>query len=225
MSAPARLAQSVRRHGVRDTARRSAAHVTSPLRRVDTSQIWYHLRLDDHGRPRRELDPEFLLRKGSQDDAVLFEDLPTDPAVNKPTPELIASRATQGAQLWVVVDGDRAAFCCWTFATAAPIWGAKGNLALPPDIALLEDSYSSPHVRGRGVAPGAWTKIADTLQGDGFRAMITKVDVRNQPSRRAVEKAGFREIGVMRIQGRLGVRRIRVEAEEDGRFLRTLERG
>ena len=63
----------------------------------------------------------------------------------------------------------------------------------------LEDSATSPRARGRGVAPGAWTGIADSVRDEGLEHMITKVGVENAPSRKAVTKAGFRELGVMRL--------------------------
>jgi RimJ/RimL family protein N-acetyltransferase len=225
MSPSARLARAVQRHGVGGVARRGADRVVTPLRPGDAQQIWYRLDVADPARPRRELAPEFVLRRGTRQDADRLGALPADDSVNKPTPELIDARLRGGATLWVVDDGDRAAFACWTFAGAAPVWGAKGELVLPGDTALLEDSLASPHVRGRGVAPGAWTAVADNLRDDGYAAMMTKVDARNTPSRRAVEKAGFRPVGVMSVRSRLGLRRIRVRAEPEVRFLAALERG
>src|SRR3712207_9489479 len=65
----------------------------------------------------------------------------------------------------------------------------------------------------RSVAPGAWTGIADELRDEGYLAMMTKVDVRNVPSRRAVEKAGFRPVGLMSVRSRAGLKRLRIDAQ------------
>ena len=74
-----------------------------------------------------------------------------------------------------------------------------GWLELPADTVVLEDSATTPRARGRGIAPGAWTAIADSLRDEGLAHMITKVGVENEASRKAVAKSGFREIGVMRM--------------------------
>src|SRR3712207_6715234 len=97
MATHSRLAHAVRRHGVRCTAR----HVTAPLRLVDATQIWYRLRLDDTQRPRRGLGDEFVLRHGTVADAQLFEHLPGDDAVSRPTERLIEERTAKGARWWV----------------------------------------------------------------------------------------------------------------------------
>ncbi len=74
-----------------------------------------------------------------------------------------------------------------------------GWLELPADTVVLEDSATTPRARGRGIAPGAWTAIADSLRDEGLVHMITKVGVENEASRKAVAKAGFRDVGVMRM--------------------------
>jgi RimJ/RimL family protein N-acetyltransferase len=100
---------------------------------------------------------------------------------------------------------------------------------LPPDVVALEDSLASPAFRGRGVAPSAWAMIADTYGERGKRWMITKVAVENTASRRAVEKAGFREVGIMQIVYRDWRTRIRVlpiaGAEREHLWLTRLDRG
>ena len=86
-------------------------------------------------------------------------------------------------------------------ATAdGPVLAAPGGwLDLPAVTVVLEDSATTPRARGRGIAPGAWTAIADSLRDEGLAHMITKVGVENEASRKAVAKSGFREIGVMRM--------------------------
>ena len=128
------------------------------------------------------------------------------------TDEETRRRLDEGAQLWTVVKGDEAAFACWIFPSVTPVLqGRGGTLVLPEGAACLEDSVTSPNHRGRGIAPAAWTAIAQRLSEQGFEVLITKVNVENVPSRRAVEKAGFRGVNVMRYHRRGPVARVRFE--------------
>lgn len=117
-----------------------------------------------------------------------------------PTREEIDEFHAVGGELWVVLDEGRPAFTCWIFPRVTPAIAARGGwLELPPDTVCLENSATSPQYRGRGVAPGAWAGIADALADRGVASMITKVTVDNVPSRKAVTKAGFDEIALMRL--------------------------
>ena len=128
------------------------------------------------------------------------------------TDEETRRRLDEGAQLWTVVKGDEAAFACWIFPSVTPVLQARGGTySLPAATACLEDSVTSPNHRGKGIAPAAWTKIAQRLAAEGFEVLITKVNVENVPSRRAVEKAGFRGVNVMRYKRRGPVARVRFD--------------
>jgi GNAT superfamily N-acetyltransferase len=99
---------------------------------------------------------------------------------------------------WVVMDGQRAAFCCWIFTNEMPLVAARGGWQpLQGTTACLEDSVTAADYRGRGIAPAAWLGIAAILKDRGIDNMITKVEVDNMASQRAVLKAGFHEIAVM----------------------------
>jgi GNAT superfamily N-acetyltransferase len=103
-----------------------------------------------------------------------------------------------GHDLWVVREGEQAAFSCWTYRQRAPFAGAPGGwLDLPARTPCLEDSVTMPDFRGKGVAPAAWAQICAALREEGCDRLITKVRVENTPSRRACLKAGFEEVGEM----------------------------
>jgi hypothetical protein len=103
-----------------------------------------------------------------------------------------------GGQPWVVMDGPRAAFCCWIFTNQMPLVAARGGWQpLQVSTACLEDSVTAAGYRGRGIAPAAWLGIAAFLKENGIQNLITKVEVENMASQRAVLKAGFHEIAVM----------------------------
>jgi len=103
-----------------------------------------------------------------------------------------------GGQPWVVMDGQRAAFCCWIFTNEMPLVATRGGWQpLAASTACLEDSVTAADYRGRGIAPAAWLGIAAMLNDRGIRNLITKVEVENMASQRAVLKAGFHELAVM----------------------------
>lgn len=117
-----------------------------------------------------------------------------------------------GNDLWLTLEGEVLLFACWIFAGQTPVLAAPGGwLQLPPRTVCLEDSLTSPRARGRGIAPASWSTIAEELAADGVNSMLTKVATDNQPSRRAVEKAGFETVGVMRLLRLAGHKRTILE--------------
>jgi GNAT superfamily N-acetyltransferase len=106
-----------------------------------------------------------------------------------------------GADLWLVLDGQQLVFACWIFHGSMPMLAAPGaRLMLPPEIVCLEDSLTSASYRGRGVAPAAWSEIADALEPTGVEYIITKIEESNTASRRAIVKSGFHESAIMHFQ-------------------------
>ena len=219
-----RARRVINRHGLRGTLRLAV----KKARPRASEQVWYRLDLGSDERPRRSLDDPFVLRRGGPEDADLVAQLPRDAAVAALTDEDVRLRLDEGAELWLVTEEDRAAFACWIYRGHAPVPGANNDgAALPPDTVLLEDSIASPHFRGRSVAPRAWSEIGDALRAEGYSAMTTKVGVENEASRRAVEKAGFRAVGMMRNEQSPWRSKVRVDLAEDDdqtRWLRDLEK-
>jgi RimJ/RimL family protein N-acetyltransferase len=66
-----------------------------------------------------------------------------------------------------------------------------------------------------GIAPAAWTLIGDELARAGFNTLVTKIETSNTPSRRAVEKVGYRPVAEMRYM-RVGSRRRTAVRSLDG---------
>ncbi len=121
-----------------------------------------------------------------------------------------AKYLAHGGQAWIVMHGHRAAFCCWIFQNQMPLVAVRGGWQrLPAPTACLEASVTSPDYRGQGIAPAAWTALAVMLRDAGIRSLVTKVEEENVASRRAVEKAGFRQIAVMDFR-RIGLWRSRL---------------
>ena len=181
--------RALRRRGPADSAKHVAELVRNGLYLRET-HVWYELPLTGE-RPRRELPPEVTLKKASPDELPLVEQLGQ-------SGDYAADRVEADNDCWLVVEDEKPLFCCWIFRSRTPVAGTTGGrLELPPGVVCLEDSVAAPAARGRGIAPGAWTAIADSLAAEGYRSMITKVGVENAPSRKAVGKSGFVEIAEM----------------------------
>ena len=197
--APKRLAsvvRSARHRGLRQTGRLARTAATE-LVRLDASHLWYVLDVTG-GRPRRELPEGVRFAQGGPGDADRLDELDTI------TPAAARERLAGGADLWMVLDDeDRLAFACWTYPRSTPTIAARGGwLELPPGVASLEDSVTSADHRGRGIAPAAWTLVADAIAERGFERLMTIVGVENVPSRRAVLKAGFGSFALTRLHRR-----------------------
>jgi GNAT superfamily N-acetyltransferase len=187
-----RVVRSIQQRGLGSTAQRVlelAVHRVS----LDEEHVWYDLPLLDIPIAPELGDGLEIVRPTLQllDDAgVISQDL--------------ADALTADGDPWAVVDSDGAlAFTCWTFLGRTPMIAARrGWLPLPQDVVCLENSLTQPAFRGRGIAPRAWTLIAARHAANGRKQMVTKVEVENIPSRRAVEKAGFKEVGLMHFRRR-----------------------
>jgi GNAT superfamily N-acetyltransferase len=179
--------------------------------------VWYQLDVNAE-RPRREFVEGVRLIRAGAAQAERVEELGQ---VGSEARERLAA----GNDLWLALDDqDRALFACWTFRSETPVSAAPhGRLPLPDGTACLEDSVTSPLARGKGIAPASWAAIAGALSNEGFELMITKVTTDNAPSRKAVQKAGFREIAVMRLT-RIGPRQ-RVALRPMGGVADAIERG
>jgi RimJ/RimL family protein N-acetyltransferase len=190
-----RLRTAVARDGLRGTARRVwELSRTDPLQ--SESHVWYALDPTEK-RPPRSLDDGLILRRGRHHDLSLLEELATI------DPDEGGARLTAGNDWWLVLEGQQPLFSCWIFRGWTPVAAVQGGqLQLPDGTVCVEDSIAAPAARGRGIAPAAWTAVAQTLSAEA-QHLVTKVGTENTSSRRAVEKVGFEPIAVMRYQ-RLG---------------------
>lgn len=192
-SRPARVLEQVRTGGVRASARRLLRTVRTyglrgTLRRAQalSPYSWYRLDLAAE-RPRRELEPGLEVTVcRTIAEAGDYAELQPDKA--RIAPERFDARA----ELWLVREGGAVLFACWIFVDRTPVGDAPGGWQpLPPGVYCLEDSITEEAARGRGVAPGTWTLVADDLARRGAAALITKVEDDNDASRRAIAKVGF----------------------------------
>ena len=134
----------------------------------------------------------------------------------------VAARLRQSADGWIALVDGVAAFGCWVFRGTTPVRAARdGRLRLPDGSACIEDVFTQPAFRGRGLAPAAFAAISGRLRAEGVSTVVAKVEADNGASRRAFEKAGFSAAAAMSFR-RVGPwHRLRVRAENDpyGRLL------
>jgi RimJ/RimL family protein N-acetyltransferase len=202
-----RFSTAVQRHGPGSLAS-VIAHRLVRLAFLDEHHVWYVLDLAEiidrplaDGYTLRQIDP-------NEDLGAVLIDV---------RPEIAGPRLAEGNQAWVVEDAEGdPAFNCFVFFGRTPARAAESrSLLLPPGTACLEDSVTAAAHRGHGIAGGAWAKIAAGLRDDGFEVLVTKVEVENVPSRKAVEKIGFLPAAVMHLRRRGVVEHVAFELQHD----------
>ena len=207
---PERALRTARVYGLRGTATRISRLLLQRVR-AHHRHLWYELDLRG-SRSRRELPAGFELTRAEDLDLADIAALPEAPSV----PVMSGLRA-KGHEVWLVRGGGRVVFVCWIFRDRAPVGGVSGGwIDLPSTIVCLEDSLTVPELRGRGIAPGAWSELADQLHDEGVHAIVTKVEDWNNASHVAVSKVGFQEIATMTLDRRWGRTRVTVEASGGG---------
>lgn len=210
-----RLRRELARRGLLAVARRVVGIARERLY-LEETHVWYELALDGQRTPRPLMEGLVLVEADDRQTGLLDQ----LPAMS--SHDALRLR-TRGARLFLVLKDRLPLFACWIHTAETPAIAARGGwLSLPPGTVCLEDSLTAPAARGLGVAPGAWSELASRLAAEGVDTMITKVQVENTPSRRAVEKAGFQEAGVMRLR-RLGPR-ARVTISDDSPLAAHLRR-
>jgi RimJ/RimL family protein N-acetyltransferase len=195
---------AIRRHGVRDAFARAARRLAWRVH-AHERHTWYELDVEAE-RPRPALANGFRLRLAEEPDLARVAALREATTV----PVMRRLRAA-GHELWIVDGSGVLGFACWVFRARAPVAAAKGRwIDLPESVVCLEDSLTAPEMRGRGIAPGAWCALADHLREQGVRTLVTKTEHWNEPSHRALAKAGFRETARMTLDRRWGRSRVTV---------------
>src|SRR3954470_21160898 len=95
-----RIILAIKRYGIIGTAHLVLVRLL-PLSSTAHELGWYRLDLAGE-RPRRELGPGLVLRRGTAQDAVRVAQMPDTPHVPALTPDDIAERVNTGVELWLV---------------------------------------------------------------------------------------------------------------------------
>jgi RimJ/RimL family protein N-acetyltransferase len=198
-----RMREAVGRRGLGGVAREAVSRAGDAIH-LHEEHVWYELEVATVP-PAEAFAPPLRLVRAEADDLARVEELGRS-AVDA------REWHADGHDLFLVLDREAVAFSCWNFRGRTPVLAAPGGwLELPGDTVCLEHSITEPTHRGQGIAPRAWMLLANRLADEGKRAMVTKVEVDNAPSRRAVEKAGFREVALQTLDRTGPRRRVRLD--------------
>jgi GNAT superfamily N-acetyltransferase len=199
----ASVVRTVRRRGLRATARQSLAELRNELL-PNATHVWYLLDLQAE-RPKPVVPAGYVVEEvlpGSAEVALL--------GVLGPNAEAEAqTRFTQGGRLFIARADDALAFACWVFRAIPTLAARSGWYRVRDDARGLEYSITVEAHRGHGLAPAVWSQLSDLLEAEGVTGLLTKVGLTNEASRKAVAKSGFVEIAHVTVRRRRG--RIRVD--------------
>lgn len=200
---PVRIREGLARHGAKEFARQSLLH-TGRLVRLREEHVWLELRLAALP-PLPALDDGLSLVVASDDQLDLVEQMGQSAASAR---RYVAA----GNEQMMLFEGDRLVFGCCLFHGEAPVLAAPAKqLRLPEDTVCIENSYTHPDYRRRGLGRAAVLAVIARLRAQGVQSLITKVEADNAPARKGLLKVGFQEIARVRLE-RFGPRK-RVEVE------------
>jgi GNAT superfamily N-acetyltransferase len=132
--------------------------------------------------------PDLLFREADASDGPLYaRDIGTD------SPETFRRRMSERTRCFLVLRGDLVVHSTWV--TSAGAWTREVGryLCPPPGEAYVYESFTRPEVRGQGVYPFALERIIVWLASREVGRVWVGVEAGNEPSIRAVTKAGFSE--------------------------------
>ncbi len=149
-------------------------------------------------------DDDLALREaGPADGALYARAIGTDSAAT------FRRRLTPTTRCFVVERGDELLHASWVTTGAAWTREIRAYLVPPPGDAYVYESFTSPEARGRGVYPFALAGISSWAAAGGIGRVWVAVEGGNEPSYRAITKAGFEpsySVRYARTWGRLKLR-------------------
>jgi hypothetical protein len=148
-------------------------------------------------------DPGLTFRGATASDANLYEQqIGTDSAAT------FAQRLGAGARCFFVFDGDTLLHSSWV--TTGPAWTReiRRYFQPPPKDAYVYESFTRPEARGRGVYPFALNEICRHSATEDRKLVWVGAEESNAASKRAIEKAGFKEQFLVRYVRILGFLRV-----------------
>lgn len=108
----------------------------------------------------------------------------------------------------LVLAGDKLVHASWVTTSAAWTREVGGYLCPPPGGAYIYESFTRDDSRGRGIYPFALAGIVTGSKNKAIDQAWVAVEAHNEPSKRAIGKAGFEErfrVSYRRCFGRLRV--------------------
>jgi ribosomal protein S18 acetylase RimI-like enzyme len=128
-------------------------------------------------------------------------------------------RLADDVTCFIVEDGRKILHASWVTTSAAWTREVQALLAPPPGDAYVYESFTRADARGRGIYPFALAGMVTELAARGIERVWVGVEASNEPSRRAIAKAGFEEgfqIRFSRRHGKLRLDRPRGPLADEG---------
>lgn len=141
----------------------------------------------DAERMEREVSGLIFRRAEVHDAARYARDVSTDSATT------FRSRLSDDVMCFIVEDGQKILHASWVTTSAAWAREVQALLTPPAGDAYVYESFTRADARGRGIYPFALAGMVTYLADAGIRRVWVGVESSNEPSRRAIAKAGFEE--------------------------------
>src|SRR5918996_2532988 len=192
--ATARIAARVRARGVGEVLQLGIQRVREWISSSDG--IVFLVRPTGGDRPSHD---SLTFAQATVDDATRYaHDVGTDSAAT------FRSRLSETTNCFLVSSGDLIVHATWVTTTAAWTRELRTYVVPPAGDAYVYESFTRVEARGRGAYPFALLHISSLLAGSGLSRVWVAVETHNDPSLRAVAKAGFEEAFDVRYRRRLG---------------------
>jgi hypothetical protein len=192
--AAARIATRVRTRGAGEVLRLGTQRVREWISSRD--RLVFLVRPTGGDRPSHD---SLTFAQATVDDATRYaRDVGTDSAAT------FRSRLSEGTNCFLVLSGDLIVHATWVTTTAAWTRELRTYVAPPAGDAYVYESFTRVEARGRGAYPFALLHISSLLAGRGLSRVWVGVEADNDPSLRAVGKAGFEEAFDVRYRRHVG---------------------
>lgn len=195
----AKTINRARRRGPREAARALWEQLRSNIDSHGTLEV---LTRPTGGTPERRQELTFR-RAGPGDARAYARDIATD------SPTTFRRRLSAATHCYLVVSRGRLLHASWV--TTGSAWTAELSAFISPPVgdAYIYESFTRPEARGRGIYPFALHNICAVLGEQGIQRAWIALEASNEPSRRAIAKAGFEPAFELRFRRRR--RKVQVE--------------
>lgn len=152
--------------------------------------------------PRLEREDLTFRRAVEEDGASFAEEIGTD------SPRTFAARLSEREECYLVLLSNRIVHSSWVTKDAAWTRELRAYVRPPAGGAYVYESFTAPAARGKSAYPYALSNIAADLVGDDVSYLWVAAEADNQPSLRAITKAGFAQrarVGYRRSLGKLAI--------------------
>ncbi len=197
---------------------RGVVEVATALRTQARQSLWstneLKLLVRDAPGPLQER-PDVRFREATALDARLYAD-----QIGTDSERTFLARLSDSTRCYVVEAEGGLLHASWVTTLRAWTSEIQAFMAPPPGDAYVYESFTRSDTRGRGIYPFALNGICAALAAQGAGRAWVGVEATNEPSVRAIGKAGFAEGFTLRFRRRLGVVQIRGVTgplEEEGR--------